>query len=31
MRGLLKQYFRHVHISLELRNFPPAFVYVCSK
>jgi phospholipid N-methyltransferase len=29
MRGTLKRYFRDVHIGLELRNLPPAFVYTC--
>jgi phospholipid N-methyltransferase len=31
MRKLLKKYFSEVHISLVVRNFPPAFVYVCKK
>lgn len=31
MRSMLKRYFSEVHIGLELRNFPPAFVYVCKK
>lgn len=31
MHCLLKQYFKQVHINLEIRNFPPAFIYVCRK
>ncbi|MCI1820709.1 MAG: methyltransferase [Megasphaera sp.] len=31
MRSMLKQYFSEVHVRLEMRNFPPAFIYVCRK
>ncbi|RXT03716.1 class I SAM-dependent methyltransferase [Ammoniphilus sp. CFH 90114] len=31
MKSMLKQYFHHVEIGLEVRNLPPAFVYTCKK
>ena len=31
VRGLLKKTFRNIDISLELKNFPPLFIYEASK
>jgi len=31
MKSMLQRYFNNVEISLEVRNFPPAFVYTCQK